>query len=69
MCVCVCARVCVCVRVCLETEVQRQNMAGVANNLFGGWLYSTNVDSSPIMRIWIGWSSLTYQVDIQAISG
>ena len=38
----------------LETKVKKENIKGVADRLFRGWSWVTNVEANPDVRIWQG---------------
>jgi len=50
--------------VLVETKVKKENISRVANKLFMGWRWYTNMDSNHEVRIWIVWREQDYQMQV-----
>ena len=48
----------------LETKVKEENIDKVANNLFGGWRWITNVARVPKVKIWVAWQTKVYTIRV-----
>ncbi|KAJ8444077.1 hypothetical protein Cgig2_025078 [Carnegiea gigantea] len=48
----------------VETKVKKENISRVADKLFMGWRWYTNVESNHKVRIWIVWREQGYHMQV-----
>jgi len=52
----------------LEIKIKKENISLVAERMFRGWSWTTNVEAHPKVCIWVAWRAQMYQLQVMHLT-